>query len=205
MAATTVITRAVKGSALTHNEMDSNWNNLNNVGVGVGHMLMWPTETPPDATWLPCDGRSVAAASYPDLFGVIGYSYGGAGANFNVPDMRGVFPRGWAQDSFLDPDTLSRGNRGDGTTGNHVGTRQLDDLKNHQNTKTYQYATGGELNLGFLYTDPNVYHAGGDSRTTDGNHIMTTDASGGGSNPDGSGGETRPKNVYVLFIIKALL
>jgi len=37
--------------------------------------------------WLPCDGRSVATADFPDLSGVIHYGYGGSGANFNVPDL----------------------------------------------------------------------------------------------------------------------
>lgn len=35
--------------------------------------------------WLACDGQSLAVASYPDLFNAIGYTYGGSGANFNVP------------------------------------------------------------------------------------------------------------------------
>lgn len=39
--------------------------------------------------WLECNGQSLSAALYPDLFGAIGYAYGGSGANFNVPDMRG--------------------------------------------------------------------------------------------------------------------
>lgn len=41
------------------------------------------------AGWLLADGALVATATYPDLFGVIGYTYGGAGANFNLPDYRG--------------------------------------------------------------------------------------------------------------------
>lgn len=35
-----------------------------------------------------CDGASYPTTTYPALFGVIGYAYGGAGANFNVPDLR---------------------------------------------------------------------------------------------------------------------
>jgi len=44
--------------------------------------------------WLLCDGSSIAAATYPDLFTAIGYTYGGAGANFNLPDLVDVFVRG---------------------------------------------------------------------------------------------------------------
>ena len=48
------------------------------------------------AGWLLCDGASVATATYPDLHTAIGYAYGGAGANFNLPDMVGVFAKGSA-------------------------------------------------------------------------------------------------------------
>lgn len=36
-----------------------------------------------------CDGTSYATATYSALFAVIGYAYGGSGANFKVPDLRG--------------------------------------------------------------------------------------------------------------------
>lgn len=35
--------------------------------------------------WLLADGSSVAKTDYPVLFGVFGYTYGGAGDNFNLP------------------------------------------------------------------------------------------------------------------------
>jgi len=39
--------------------------------------------------WLLCAGQSLLTASYAALFGAIGYTYGGSGANFNLPDLRG--------------------------------------------------------------------------------------------------------------------
>lgn len=39
--------------------------------------------------WLMCDGSSYSAGIYPALFAAIGYTYGGSGSNFNVPDLRG--------------------------------------------------------------------------------------------------------------------
>ncbi len=44
--------------------------------------------------YLECNGQSVSTTQYPELFNAIGYLYGGAGANFNVPDLRGEFIRG---------------------------------------------------------------------------------------------------------------
>lgn len=38
--------------------------------------------------WLWCDGGSYDTTTYSDLFNAIGYTYGGSGANFQVPDMR---------------------------------------------------------------------------------------------------------------------
>lgn len=39
--------------------------------------------------WLLCAGQSLLTASYAALFSAIGYTYGGSGANFNLPDLRG--------------------------------------------------------------------------------------------------------------------
>ena len=44
--------------------------------------------------WLLCDGASYTTAGQAALFAVIGYKYGGSGANFNVPNMIERVPRG---------------------------------------------------------------------------------------------------------------
>ena len=41
-----------------------------------------------------CNGASLSTATASKLFAVIGYTYGGSGANFNVPDFQGMFIRG---------------------------------------------------------------------------------------------------------------
>ena len=42
--------------------------------------------------WLKCDGRQLSVAEYRFLFEVIGYSFGGSGANFYLPDPAGRVP-----------------------------------------------------------------------------------------------------------------
>jgi len=42
----------------------------------VGAVLPYAGSSPPEG-WLLCDGSSLGTASYPDLFSVIGYTYGG--------------------------------------------------------------------------------------------------------------------------------
>ena len=44
--------------------------------------------------WLLCDGSAISWDKYQRLFKVIGYSYGGSGNFFKLPDLRGRFPLG---------------------------------------------------------------------------------------------------------------
>ena len=76
------------------------WRQLDHGGGGgggpavpTGAILPYGAATAPTG-YLLCDGASYTTAAEPDLFAVIGYTYGGAGANFNVPDMRLRFPQG---------------------------------------------------------------------------------------------------------------
>ena len=46
------------------------------------------------SAWLICNGASYGTAAYPTLFNAIGYTYGGSGTAFNVPDLRGRVPMG---------------------------------------------------------------------------------------------------------------
>jgi microcystin-dependent protein len=62
-------------------------------GSPVGSVMMWTTDVPPSG-WLLCDGTSVLTATYAALFGVIGYTFGGSGGSFTLPDFRNRFPVG---------------------------------------------------------------------------------------------------------------
>jgi len=146
------------------------------------------TNAPPG--WLLCDGSLVERTNYAALFGVLGTASGsGDGSTtFNLPDMRGVFLRGVAAGQTntlsLDPDSNSRialfvG----GNVGNMVGSFQGDMFASH----THQYADYAIENV------PPPGFADGD-QANNGNIQRTTDATGGN--------ETRPKNVYVNYIIK---
>lgn len=56
-------------------------------GVPTGSVIDFAGSAAP-ADWLLCDGSAYDTTTYADLFAVIGYTYGGAGASFNVPDCR---------------------------------------------------------------------------------------------------------------------
>ena len=56
-------------------------------GVNTGIVVPWGSAAIPSG-FLLCDGTSYATSAYAALFAVIAYTYGGSGANFNVPDLR---------------------------------------------------------------------------------------------------------------------
>ena len=56
-------------------------------GVNTGIVVPWGSAAIPSG-FLLCDGQSVSTSTFAALFAVIAYTYGGSGANFNVPDLR---------------------------------------------------------------------------------------------------------------------
>jgi len=76
---------------------------VQSTAVPPGTMVMWPGEAVP-AGWVECDGRSRLRTNVVDNDGnnyygiwlVTGIQWGTVDGNhFNLPDMRGVVPRGW--------------------------------------------------------------------------------------------------------------
>jgi len=66
-------------------------NNANLVPAGT--VVMFAATSPPTG-WMLCDGTSLLVADYSALYDAIGYAFGGAGANFNIPDLRDRFVLG---------------------------------------------------------------------------------------------------------------
>jgi microcystin-dependent protein len=61
------------------------------VGAGIiptGSVMPFAGTTEP-AGWLFCAGQGLGTTTYAALFAVIGYTYGGSGTTFILPDMRG--------------------------------------------------------------------------------------------------------------------
>jgi len=55
-------------------------------GVNTGLIIPWSAASIPSG-FLECNGASVSTSTYAALFAVIGYTYGGSGASFNLPDL----------------------------------------------------------------------------------------------------------------------
>lgn len=163
-----------------------------------GSITPYAGETAPGG-FLLCDGALYDTTIQADLFAAIGYIYGGVGNNFNVPDYRGQFLRGQDAGAGEDPNSGIRTDRGDGVTGDNVGTRQLDSLQN---------VTG---NIGTFYRATVVADNGALFVTAFGGSGITTGVDGTNDriNYDTSrdlnartSTETRGKNVYVQYLIK---
>lgn len=140
--------------------------------------------------WQICDGREISRKDYADLFSIINVLYGKGDdvATFNLPDYRGQFLRGVSGKSSVDPNADTRtsqqnSNGGPGkAVGNEVGTFQQDDFRSHNHTlMKWSRSFQGSDDADKPYDDMGSV-AGQTSNT--------------------GGDETRPKNVYVHYIIK---
>ena len=141
----------------------------------VGAIIPFPMGAVP-AGYLELDGRVLSIATYPDLASYLGSTFntGSEGAgNFRLPDSRGEFLRGWDHGRGVD-------------AGRVLGSNQADEFKSHT------HSVKDSSNVGNVF-DSWTYGDTGDGVTQDEN-LRT--------NPTG-GSETRPRNLAVMWCIKA--
>lgn len=97
----------------------------------IGEIVCYAGTTSPDSNWLPCDGASLLRASYPDLFAVIGTTYGAVDStHFNLPELRGRV----VVDSGTGPGLTAR-NIGD-NGGEEIHTLITAEIPSHTHTDT---------------------------------------------------------------------
>ena len=72
------------------------------VSTPAGTVNWFAGDTAPTG-YLECNGQSVSTTAFAELFAAIGYTHGGSGGSFNVPDLRGEFIRGWDHGRGADP------------------------------------------------------------------------------------------------------
>jgi len=151
--------------------------------------------------YLECDGSAVSRTTHARLFGELGVIYGnGDGSTtFNLPDYRGRFLRGFDNTAGADPDASSRTDRGDGTTGDAVGTKQLDALQGHFH---FWRASNGTHSNGSPYypvVSSTSWKTGYSAISTAAVNELSSDGTNG--QPRASS-ETRPTNINVMYCIK---
>jgi microcystin-dependent protein len=152
--------------------------------VPVGAVLSFPTGVVP-AGYLELDGSVQSIATYPDLAVYLGTTFnkGNEGAgNFRLPESRGEFLRGWDHGRNID-------------TGRGVGTYQEDDFKSHNHPP-------GNNRPGFMSNEfPNIqtYHG----TSSSGLPAYSGESLQMGNTGVRGGTETRPRNLAVMWCIKA--
>lgn len=146
-----------------------------------GMVAAFAFDSPPTG-WFECDGAAISRTAFASLFTAIGlrFGIGNGSTTFNLPDLRGEFIRGFDNGAGNDPDAGSRTDSGDGTTGDNVGTKQVDEFKSHVHVDSL-YQVQGEAGLQGVDTNNDA-------------HNIDTTATGGN--------ETRPRNVYMMYCIK---
>ena len=161
--------------------------------VPSGTVLYFAGRTAP-AGWLKANGAVVSRTAYAALFAAIGTTYGaGDGRNtFNLPDLRGEFIRGWDDGRGVD-------------AGRVFGSAQVDAVRQHYHGIGYispnnddgafvvrNWTTTEQQNMQFINGNGNSA-----VRTLSASsNLGTTNAI------DDAAGETRPRNVALLAIIK---
>lgn len=104
----------------------------------IGEIIAFAGSTSPDPAWLVCDGASLLRTDYPDLFTVIGTTYGAVdGAHFNIPDLQGRSPAGTGTGSGLTPVTLGQ------AYGEELHTLTVAEIPSHTHVDTGHTHTTG--------------------------------------------------------------
>jgi microcystin-dependent protein len=161
--------------------------------------------------WLYCNGQTVSRTTYAGLFTAIAdmYGVGDGSTTFEVPDYRGEFIRGFDDGKGTDPDAASRTDRGDGTTGDAIGTKQAFQTDAHVHTIAHTHTMAhthlqqsNTIFFGGSQTGPTGSSQGSRGGTTQGSSAGSTGGSSAGNSGSVGGSETRPGNVSAMFIIK---
>lgn len=128
------------GGDLTAKNFYANKGNFyldNYILIPYGTIIQSAAVTIPDG-WLVCNGASILKALYLNLFNAIGYTYGGSGSNFNIPDIQGRVIVGTGTGAGLT--TRNLGNTG----GAETHTLTTGEIPSHTHSSN---AVGGSIGL----------------------------------------------------------
>lgn len=148
-------------------------------GLPIGAYLSYPSQKTIPAGFMIADGRSLKKTEYTELFDVIGYTYGGSGDNFNLPNF--------ADGKFM---------RSIGGNAAALGTSQQDAFQGH----FHNWKDNPSL-VGWAYTvTGNTSNRVG---TRNNETPIAEPKSDGVNGEPRTANETRPYNMAVVVIIKA--
>lgn len=182
-----VLFTAFTGNAyvgVVYNNNWTGWKPTTPIPAGFGG-IFWGTGTVPIG-WLLCNGASLQTSQYPALFAAIGYTHGGSGSTFKLPDSRGQFVRGYDEGRGLDKNRKMGTDQQSGVP-NIVG--EFDGNSNDDN----RAKTGA-----FYMTSKGYWGSDGDK----GGGIIGFDASRVSGVYQNGLTEVRPSNIAGRYIVK---
>jgi hypothetical protein len=133
--------------------------------------------------WRRCDGASLNRITYSELFARIGYTYGGSGDNFNLPNFSNIFPRG------------ASGSR-------PIGTRETDAMQNITGQFLADVASNGGIGRDLQGA---FFDNGWSGLPADKGSINNPEVRRIGFNASRvvrTANETRPSNMAIWFMIR---
>ena len=164
-------------------------------GVPTGAVFHFAASTAPTG-FLPANGSLRSRTTFAALFAVIGTTYGsGDGSTtFNLPDLRGEFIRGWADDRAVD-------------TGRAFGSAQAYATARPQTTTPSKLLSDGTTTALESAANPSAIGFVRTSNTGESITAGSIDSTGSGTEMDvinavAGDAETRPRNVALLACIK---
>lgn len=157
------------------------------------------------AGWLLCQGQSLARATYPELFGLIGTTYGSVSAStFNLPNLLGIGVRG-ADNTF--PLGSNGGSDSITLSGAQLPshTHTITDPGHTHNVQLSGMYDNGESGANTVYAGQNLGGTAGD-RTADPGAALVASTGITATNAAGSGAAINITNAYLAlnFIIRAV-
>ena len=161
--------------------------------VPTGAVFHFAASTPPTG-YLKANGDTVPngtgtvqgiSANFSDLYAILGSTYGAAG---KLPDLRGEFVRGWADDRAVD-------------TGRTFGTEQGDAFQGHkhQTARTVLMTAGVDASFDFL---SNIADSRDATPFNFANEMQVAPVTDGTNGTPRTAAETRPRNIALLACIK---
>lgn len=189
------------GTVLTSNGSGAIWS----AGVPTGAVQMWSTGTAPTG-YLLCNGASVSTTTYATLFGVIGYTFGGSGGSFSLPNYTDRMPIGAGSSYGIN----SQGGSANATLVGHTHTASVSD-PGHQHLfgadDQVSSQAGYNVQSGFSYDATSTTSGGGvnlyTKRIDNTNNPQTTGITVSNSTEGGSATNANlPPYLGINFIIK---
>ena len=179
-------------------------------GVPTGSVFCIAANTVPTG-YVKCNGASYSrTGTYAALFAVIGTTYGGSGSNFNVPDLRGEFVRGFDDSRGVDSGrSINDPQGGQNASHNHsvsltTSTTSLtgsingisESFGSFGGSASGVFSKVGGNTLGGTPGNPDSNACGGVNFNGNHNHSVS------GNTANQGGNESRPRNIAMLYIIK---